>query len=66
MWVEESRGNKRISVERLEEALLTKAQKVAMACPYCMTMLEDATKVKQVEKEIQTQDVVEILDSVVG
>ena len=65
MWVEEKRGNKRISVERLEEALTLNPNKVAAACPYCMTMLEDATKVKGVEKEVKLEDIAEILDSVV-
>jgi len=66
MWVEEKRGNKRVSVERLEEALTLKPNKVAAGCPFCMTMLEDATKVKGVEKEVKTQDIAEILDSVVN
>ncbi|MBI2608885.1 MAG: (Fe-S)-binding protein [Deltaproteobacteria bacterium] len=66
MWVEESRGHKRVNVERLEEALETKSQKVVMGCPYCMTMFEDATKVKDAQNSIKNQDVAEILDSVIS
>jgi Fe-S oxidoreductase len=41
MWMEESVGQ-RINVERKKELLATGAEAIAVACPFCMTMLSDA------------------------
>jgi Fe-S oxidoreductase len=43
MWMEESRGTP-INAERFTEAAATGADTVAVACPYCLVMLDDATK----------------------
>ena len=40
MWMEETAG-KRINVERTEELLATGADTIAVACPFCMTMIAD-------------------------
>ena len=42
MWKEEEPGDEAVSVNRLREALATGAQTVAVACPFCLTMLADA------------------------
>ncbi len=41
MWMEERVGQ-RINVERKQELLATGADAIAVACPFCMTMLSDA------------------------
>jgi Fe-S oxidoreductase len=64
MWMEEKIG-KRINVERTEEALLTDADIISTACPYCITMLSDAVTAKiqagEAREGIQVLDVSQIL-----
>jgi Fe-S oxidoreductase len=62
MWLEENIG-KRISELRIEQAIETKAQTVATACPYCLQMFEDATKVKGVEESLKVMDIAELVNS---
>ena len=45
MWLEEKIG-KRINVERMDEAASTGADTVAVACPYCVIMLDDGAKAR--------------------
>jgi Fe-S oxidoreductase len=45
MWLEEHLG-KRINRERTEEAISTGADKLGVACPYCMIMLDDGSRDK--------------------
>ena len=59
-WMEERIG-KRISEERLEDVIDTKADIVASACPYCLQMFEDAIKAKGVEESLKAQDIAELV-----
>ncbi|UCH33784.1 MAG: 4Fe-4S dicluster domain-containing protein [Armatimonadota bacterium] len=43
MWMEETLG-RRINADRTAEALKTGAQAIAVACPFCLTMLDDGVK----------------------
>jgi Fe-S oxidoreductase len=66
MWTEEDAGN-RVNVARTEQALAVNPSVISSGCPYCLTMISDGTKAKEVEETVQTLDVVEILEkSVVG
>ncbi len=60
MWLEEREG-KRINVARTEQALELNPTVISTACPYCLTMISDGTKAKEVEEQVQTMDVVELL-----
>ncbi|MFC4024933.1 (Fe-S)-binding protein [Oceanobacillus longus] len=60
MWTEETTGN-RINVARTEQALAVQPTMISSACPYCLTMLSDGTKAKEVDEDISTMDVAEIL-----
>jgi Fe-S oxidoreductase len=46
MWMEERIG-KRVNVDRVEEALSTGAETIAVGCPFCFTMLGDGVTGKQ-------------------
>ena len=61
MWMEETQG-KRINVERTEQALRLSPTTIGSNCPYCLTMLSDGTKAKEVESQVKTLDIVEIVE----
>ncbi|MBB6446789.1 (Fe-S)-binding protein [Bacillus benzoevorans] len=61
MWIEETEG-KRINVERTEQALRLNPTTIGSNCPYCLTMLSDGTKAKEVEEQVKTLDIVEIVE----
>ncbi len=61
MWMEEKAGS-RVNVARTEQALAVNPTMIGSGCPYCLTMLSDGTKAKEVEDSVQTLDVVEILE----
>src|SRR5918992_1974038 len=60
MWMEERQG-KRINVERAEELLATGAEAIAVACPFCMTMINDGVRAK--ESEVPVYDIAEVVAS---
>ena len=58
MWMEERTG-KRINAERTEELLATGADTIAVACPFCMTMISDGVKASGAE--VPVLDVSEVV-----
>ncbi|GGG03365.1 heterodisulfide reductase-related iron-sulfur binding cluster [Paenibacillus abyssi] len=64
MWMEETSG-KRVNLARTEQALQTKPTVISSACPYCLTMMEDGTKLKEVEDRVKARDIAEILEQAV-
>jgi Fe-S oxidoreductase len=60
VFMEETIG-KRVNVERTEQALATGAGTVAVGCPFCMTMMTDGTKTKDIEDSLQVKDLAELV-----
>ncbi len=61
MFKEEEKGDKRINIERTDEALGTGAHIIASACPFCNTMLTDGVKNREKEAEVAVMDIAEII-----
>ncbi|WP_307331127.1 (Fe-S)-binding protein [Evansella vedderi] len=61
MWMEEDTGT-RVNEARTEQALSVSPSVIGSACPYCLTMLSDGTKAKEVEDDVKTLDIAEILE----
>jgi Fe-S oxidoreductase len=59
MWKEEEHGAAPVNVTRFNEAAATGAKTVAVGCPFCLTMLTDASK--QDGKGIVVKDVAELI-----
>lgn len=62
MWMEETTG-KRVNLARTEQALEVNPTVISSACPYCLTMLEDGTKLKEVEDHVKAKDIAELLEA---
>ncbi len=59
MWMEEKLGT-RVNQNRGDEAIGTGASKVAVACPFCSVMLNDAVTVRQQEGKAEGVEVVDV------
>jgi Fe-S oxidoreductase len=62
MWMEEPQ-DKRVSSLRVEQALQTDPNVVAVSCPFCMIMLTDGLKAKNADEKVQMRDVMELIES---
>ena len=60
MWMEEE-PTQRVNIRRVEQLLETNPDAVAVACPYCMTMIDDGLKSKNMEEKVQALDVMELV-----
>jgi Fe-S oxidoreductase len=60
MWIEEDPA-KRVNVRRIQDVVGAKANIVATACPYCLSMLEDGLKASELEESIKAMDLSELL-----
>ncbi len=61
MWKEDEAGDKRINIERADEALATGAEVVAVNCPFCLTMLSDGVKNREKQDEVMVVDLSELI-----
>lgn len=60
MWMEEFEAKEKISEIRIRDAAEVGAQIVVTACPFCMSMLEDAVKTAGFENTMEVKDIVEL------
>ena len=59
MWKEEEDGDQRVSANRIQEAIATGAETLAVGCPFCMIMLSDAQKATNTTLDVE--DVAEVV-----
>jgi len=55
------KSQENISHIRMEQVLETSADKLAVACPFCMAMLEDASRTMNVDDKIKVKDIAELI-----
>lgn len=60
LWMEEKEGTM-VSHKRIEMADKINASQVVTACPYCMTMLDDARKTTNKEEKLEMKDLAELV-----
>jgi len=60
MWMEET-GSERVNILRTKQLLSTSPDKIATACPFCITMIGDAVKAESKSEEVSVQDIAEIV-----
>jgi Fe-S oxidoreductase len=58
MWMEEKIGE-RINLNRVDEAIATGAEEVAVGCPFCRVMVSDGMVAKQ--SSVEVLDVAQIM-----
>lgn len=61
MWTEETEGT-RINVARTEQLLESQPTMIGTGCPYCLTMISDGVKSKELEETVGNFDIVEIVE----
>jgi Fe-S oxidoreductase len=61
MWMEMDIGE-RINYVRTDELLKTEPQVIAVACNFCMTMIDDGVKGRGKEESVEVLDLAELLD----
>jgi Fe-S oxidoreductase len=60
VFKEEEPGRRRVNTERAAEAIATGANTIAVACPFCMTMMDDGLK-NQGEEIPKLKDIAELV-----
>ena len=66
MFKDAESGKKEINTERTEEALATGATTIAVACPFCLTMMTDGVKTKEREADVKVKDLAELIAEAKG
>ncbi|MEA2626028.1 MAG: hypothetical protein QOD06_2073 [Candidatus Binatota bacterium] len=59
-WKEEHEGT-RINLTRVAQLETANPETIAVGCPFCMTMIDDAVKAKSLEEQVRVRDLVEMV-----
>jgi Fe-S oxidoreductase len=65
MWMELDIGT-RMNFVRTDQLLETKPDVIAVACNFCMTMVDDGVKARGKEDQVKVVDLAELLDRRTG
>lgn len=65
MWMEIPAGE-RVSERRVGQAVGTGAEILAVACPWCRSMFDDAIKTRDLEEKITVKHILELVDEATG
>jgi len=60
VWKEEKEGS-RINHKRLSQLMEAHPETIAVSCPFCMIMMDDAVKGKNLDEQVQVKDMLEII-----
>jgi heterodisulfide reductase subunit D len=66
MFKEDEKGTLRINQERTKDVVESKANIIAVACPFCSTMLTDGVKEKELQDSVQVLDIAELVQQSLG
>jgi Fe-S oxidoreductase/nitrate reductase gamma subunit len=66
MFKEAETGKKEVFIERIEDAIETGAEIVVTACPFCMVMMTDGIKYKNLEGSMKNLDLAEMVSQSLG
>jgi Fe-S oxidoreductase len=61
MFKEDEPGRKRINMQRTEELMEVYPDVIAVACPFCNTMITDGVKGENKQDEIKVLDIAELI-----
>jgi Fe-S oxidoreductase len=61
MFKEDEPGNKRINIERTDELLEVIPNVIAVACPFCNTMITDGVKNENKQDDVKVVDLAELI-----
>lgn len=56
----------RINDMRTDQAIEVKADTIAVGCPFCLTMMSDGIKDRQMEEKMEAFDIAEIVWNAMG
>jgi Fe-S oxidoreductase len=60
VWKEEQEGS-RINYKRLDQLMAAAPETIAVGCPFCMMMMDDAVKGKNLDEQVKVRDLVEMV-----